>query len=325
MATIRKRGNKWQVQIRRQGIKATSRSFLQKSDAERWARKLEIEADRGGIIDQRELRRICFSDLIDRYLVNEVQEHRSTTTAVVLGVIRRHLMAKLRAAELSSAVFAAYRNERLKEVQPSTVLRELGVLHRLFQIARFDWGLPITPNPVDGCSRGLSGRERQRRINNPGEIAALNAAFSDCRNPLLRPFAELTVATGMRRSELLKARWADISSETQTLHIPDTKNGHPRTIPLSREALSIISRLPRNHELLFPLSANAAKLGWQRVVRRAGLKDLHFHDLRHEAISRFFEKGLSIPEVALISGHRDLRMLFRYTHLKPEDVARKLE
>ncbi|MDA0341679.1 MAG: tyrosine-type recombinase/integrase [Proteobacteria bacterium] len=72
------------------------------------------------------------------------------------------------------------------------------------------------------------------------------------------------------------------------------------------------------------MSPNAVRLSWGRLTHRAGIEDLHFHDLRHEAISRFFEMGLSVPEVALISGHRDPRMLFRYTHLRAEDVARKL-
>ena len=75
---------------------------------------------------------------------------------------------------------------------------------------------------------------------------------------------------------------------------------------------------------LFPMSANALRLAWERLKRRAGIRDLRFHDLRHEAISRFFEMGLSIPEVSLISGHKDVRMLLRYTHLRPADVAQKL-
>ena len=72
-------------------------------------------------------------------------------------------------------------------------------------------------------------------------------------------------------------------------------------------------------------SRNFAGSAWQRLVRRANIQDLHFHDLRHEAVSRFFEMGLTVPEVALISGHRDARMLFRYTHLRAEDIVAKLE
>ena len=92
------------------------------------------------------------------------------------------------------------------------------------------------------------------------------------------------------------------------------------TIPLTKKALCIIE----NTQFPFPMSTNAVRLAWERLKKKGNIKDLHFHDLRHEAISRFFEKGLSIPEVALISGHKDVRMLFRYTHLKAEDILRKL-
>ena len=101
----------------------------------------------------------------------------------------------------------------------------------------------------------------------------------------------------------------------------------PRTIPLSFEARRVIVELAiawAGTERIFPTRAEAVKLAWKRLTKRAKIADLHFHDLRHEAVSQFFERGLSIPEVALISGHKDPRMLFRYTHLKAEDVARKL-
>src|SRR5262249_4686402 len=145
------------------------------------------------------------------------------------------------------------------------------------------------------------------------EAALLSSATDRCRNPLIKPLVELAMATGMRRGELLRAQWSDLDWQKRTLHVPQTKNGHPRTIALSGAALEIIDELPKNNERLFPLSANAVRLAWGRLAKRAGVVDLHFHDLRHEAISRFFEKGLSVPEVALISGHRDVRMLFRYT------------
>src|SRR5262249_36021763 len=133
--------------------------------------------------------------------------------------------------------------------------------------------------------------------------------------------------TGMRRSELLNARWLDVNWKDRTLRIPVTKNGHPRTIPLSLQGLSVLASLGNMHQAhqrLFPLTCEAVKLGWKRLVIRAKINDLHFHDLRHEAVSRFFELGLTVPEVALISGHKDARMLFRYTHLKAEDVGRRI-
>ena len=134
----------------------------------------------------------------------------------------------------------------------------------------------------------------------------------------LRNIIEVAIETAMRRGEILNIKPEHIKG--QTLLIPETKNSHPRTIPLTKRALYILE----NTQLPFPMSANAVRLAWDKLKKKGNIKDLHFHDLRHEAISCFFEKGLSIPEVALISGHKDVRMLFRYTHLKAEDILRKL-
>jgi integrase len=104
----------------------------------------------------------------------------------------------------------------------------------------------------------------------------------------------------------------------------NTKNGFPRTVPLTTRAINVIKDTPRRGPTVFAISANALRLAWERLRRKAGVLELRFHDLRHEAVSRFFERGLNVAEVAMISGHRDLRMLFRYTHPKPENVAAKL-
>ena len=129
----------------------------------------------------------------------------------------------------------------------------------------------------------------------------------------------------MRRGEILAIRAERIDFDKRTLLIPESKNGRARTIPLSIVAVELLSAHAVKDGRLFPISANAFRLAWERVKRRAGIDNLHFHDLRHEAISRLFEKGLSVPEVALISGHRDLRMLLRYTHPMSERILQKLD
>jgi len=128
----------------------------------------------------------------------------------------------------------------------------------------------------------------------------------------------------MRRGELLAMRWADVDLEGRTVRLSKTKNGYPRMIPLSSTALELLRDLGRTGDAVFPATANAFRLAWERLKRRAGISGLRFHDLRHEAVSRFFEKGLSMPEVAAISGHRDPRMLMRYTHPRAEAIAEKL-
>jgi integrase len=134
----------------------------------------------------------------------------------------------------------------------------------------------------------------------------------------------------MRRGEILSTAWKDLDLEKRIVRLEKTKNGYRREVPLTTEAIRIFSELHEKAHIatktdrIFSISANAVRLSWERLRRRAGIEDLHFHDLRHEAISRFFEMGLSIPEVALISGHKDHRMLLRYTHLRATDLAGKL-
>ena len=140
----------------------------------------------------------------------------------------------------------------------------------------------------------------------------------------MKPIIIIAIETAMRRGEILSMRWQHLGDEFTTLRIPTTKNGEERIIPLSSTARSVLKEIRKDTELIFPTSANAFRLSWERIVAAAGIEDLRFHDLRHEAVSRLFEKGLSLPEVALISGHKDPRMLFRYTHLRAEDVVSKL-
>ncbi|MCB8819547.1 site-specific integrase [Microvirga rosea] len=166
-------------------------------------------------------------------------------------------------------------------------------------------------------------RPRLKRLID-GDEAKLLGALNSRSAWYLRHLIALAIETGMRRGELLSILWRDLDEAARTLTLRTTKNGHPRTIPLTAEALRVLGEIPRTTERVFPVTPNAVRLAWERLVTRAGVGDLRLHDLRHEAISRFFEMGLSVPEVALISGHRDPRMLFRYTHPRPEDIAQKL-
>ena len=134
----------------------------------------------------------------------------------------------------------------------------------------------------------------------------------------------IAVETAMRRGELLSLRWPDIDLQSGIAFLALTKNGGCRRVPLSPEALRILGALPRDDARLFATSAGAVRQAWDRLCRRAGIENLYFHDLRHEAISRLFEMGLSVPEVALVSGHKTPAQLFRYTEMRSRDVQRKL-
>ena len=128
----------------------------------------------------------------------------------------------------------------------------------------------------------------------------------------------------MRRGEILSLTWLDIDKDKLLAYLRDTKNGHPRIIPLTDKALEAISFGDTGNEYIFPMTGNAVRLAWERLKRRHGIKGVRFHDLRHEAISKFFDMGLTVPEVASISGHRTVSMLFRYAHADIDALKNKL-
>ena len=325
MATIRRRKSTWQAQIRRQGHTRLSRTFRLRADAELWARQAEAELDRGELpVDSRLLRSHTLADLLKRYAAEVVPRKRSADREVyMLRVILRHSIARVSLQRLTATEIAKYRDHRLSLVKGDTVRRELAIVRHCIEVARNEWGFLLPSNPVQQVKMPRAGNPRERRAH-PGELEKLLTACEASRCRWLPAVIQLAVETGMRRSELLAMRWDDLDLEARTVLLRNTKNGFPRTVPLSTRALNVIKGTPRCGTTVFTISANALRLAWERLRRRAGVLGLRFHDLRHEAVSRFFERGLNVPEVAMISGHRDPRMLFRYTHPKPEEVAAKL-
>jgi integrase len=316
MATFRARGNRWNVQVRRKGHPALTRSFTNRRDAERWARFMEAQLERGEVVgtDAARLDQLTLAELVTRYRDTvSIRKKGGAIERIVLTAFLRDRICQKRLSQLSSADFAAYRDRRLASVCANTIRREFSTLHNLFEVARHEWQMPLLVNPVHRVAIGKPAPNRERRLR-AGEEQSLLAAGVCSRNRLVHPIIALAVQTGLRRGELLGLRWQNVDLHRRFVMIPDSKNGMSRHVVLTRKAVRVLAALPRNTESVFPMSANAFRLAWERVRRRAGLEDLHFHDLRHEALSRFFEMGLTTPEVASISGHRDPRMLFRYSH-----------
>ena len=338
MASYRKRLNKWQVRIHRLGIEPIARSFESRADAERWAREIETRLDSGSYADHSEAKRTTLSDLIERYR-HEVtpQKKGANVEQYRLNVLLRWPLAARSVALVSSQDVARYRDARLKSVSPNTVKNELNTLSGIFEVARTEWNLPIT-NPCRGVRRPKLPQGRSRRLLQ-GEEALLLDACRASRAWYLASFVELALETGMRLGEIAGLRWQDISVEKRTATLLDTKNGSRRVIPLSTRAISALQTLPRAITgRVFPSTALTIKSTFADLVRRkrrallsgseSGVSEmldrLRFHDLRHEAVSRLFERGLNAMEVSTISGHKTLQMLKRYTHLRAEDLALKL-
>lgn len=325
MATFLKRNNRWRVQIRRTGYPSITKTFAAKADAQAWARDKERQIDRGELpTNHHELKQITVGDLLRRYREDITPKKRSPNPErYMIGTMLAHPLALVQLRSVCPKNVTEYRDHRLQIVSASSVHRELAILQHCFNLAIKEWGVPLTANPCALVSKPTPAKARTRRLE-AGEPEKLNQALAQCQNPLMRSVFLFALATGMRRGEVLSLEWENVDLEARTAHLPITKNGSERTVPLSPAAIEVLEQLPHRTGVCFPISGNAVRLAWERVKTRAGIDGLHWHDLRREACSRFFEQGLSTQEVQLISGHKDIRMLSVYTRLKPEAVALKL-
>jgi integrase len=329
MATIRKLRARWQAQVRRRGIPARAKSFDKRADAERWARDLEAEADRSGwVADTRAAEKTTLGELLTRYAHQVTPTKRGAVSEKArINSIVRCPIAHRTLAKLNSSDLATYRDERLKCVAPATVVRELSTVSHALDIATREWGLWLPRNPVKLIRRPSIPRGRTRRLRDDEEQRLLGACDRG-RTPLLRPLIILAIETAMRRGELLDLSWQHIDFDLKVAHLPCTKNGDSRDVPLSRRAIQMLHELRADGvkgERVFPMTGNAVRLAFEHLRVRARMSDFRFHDLRHEAISRLFEKGLSIVEVSSISGHREFKMLQRYTHLRAANLVARLD
>jgi integrase len=332
MASFRKRGSSgWQAQVRRKGYPAQSKSFSTRAAAVQWVRSIEYEMDQGLFVSRNEAETTTVGELLNRYLI-EYTPHKKGAgpEACRIRALLRHPIANRFIGTVRGVDMARYRDERLKKVTGGSIRRELTILSHLFEVSRKEWGI-FVHNPVRDIKLPPNNRARNRRLQDAEnasdtEETRLFTACRRCRNPYLLPIVRFALETAMRQSEIVRLHWQHVNIKRRTAFLPDTKNGDSRTVPLSGIAVDVLTALPRSisGEVFPGVTTQSIKKAFIRATHRAGIEDLHFHDLRHEATTRLFEQGLNIMEVSSITGHRDLQMLRRYTHLRAEDLAKKL-
>ena len=333
MPTVRKRGDlQWQAIVKRQGIGFASKTFTTKKDAEKWAKITEAEMLRGAYISRRDAEKITLAECIERYKKDVLPGLRGAGHEYILNRLDE-AFGKLALAHITPAKVAAHRDARLRQGRtPSTVKKELAKLSVIYKLAAQEWGIGGLENPVLNVARPKEKNSRTRRLE-PGELERLLKVAPAPVGLLIR----LALETAARLGELLALEWRDIDAARRVAVLRGvggrgTKNGDDsRAVPLSSAALVVLQELQA-----LPLSidgrvfywwAGSASFNkpWARLCKSAEIEDLRFHDLRHEATSRLFEKGVfEGVEVAAITGHKTLQMLKRYTHLRAADLAQKL-
>ena len=352
MASIKQRGKlQFRAQVRRKGYPPQSRTFETKEDAKEWASEIERDMRRGIFISRAEAEATTLNEALTRY-EREIssQKKGAAKEKSIIGLWRTTDLAVRSLASIRGTDMARLRDKWLVDYEDATVLRRLALVSHLFSIARKEWGMEGLMNPVEQIRKPRPKNARTRRINHEhdgergamgmgNEIEQIITASSSAHLPSI---VRLAVETAMRRGELIELRWEHINLKKRFAHLPDTKNGSARDVPLSSAAIRVLEELPRNlNGKVFRVRADAVTRAFERAVDRARkqyekkcgeeerkpdskfLMDLCFHDLRHEATSRL-AAIYPLHELAKITGHKDPRMLMRYYHPRAEELAKKL-
>jgi integrase len=220
---------------------------------------------------------------------------------------------------------AKYRDHRLQKVSAGTVIRELASISAIINHARKEWGINIV-NSAALVRKPTTPKGRDRVLSQQELSALLQQIEPMARRSIwMKPLVLVALETAMRRGELLSLQWSDVDLDQRHATLWKTKNGDKRLVPLSTVAITVLKDLPQSFDgRVFPINSAAVAKAWSTAVKRACLKDVHFHDLRHMAVTRMAGKLPNMIELAAVSGHRSLTMLKRYYHPSVEDLAKKL-
>jgi integrase len=334
MGTIQKRLNgTFTARVRQKGYPSKSRTFSTRQDAQRWITEAEAEMSRDCFVDTTVARKLILGTALAKYAEEVSPTKRGASEERFrLAAMQRDPIAAYSFAALRPPVIAAWRDRRLLSVCGSTVNREITLLRHVIEIARKEWDVALSENPVDAIRRPRSNPPRERRLS-PSEQSVLLHACRRARSWWLAPIVELAIHTGMRQSEIRTLQWENINLAKHTALLPAaaTKTLSTRTVPFDNRSMAVLENIRQAQKMptqgpVFPnVTRDAVKLAFKRALKRAGLSDFRFHDTRHEATSRFTELGLSPVEVASITGHKTLAMLQRYTHLRAAELVKKLD
>jgi integrase len=342
VATFTKRGTRWRVQVRRDGH-TLSKSFRLKSDAEAWARDAERAIDNDLNPNAPKVsRKDTFAGLIDLHIedLQAVGKPLRRSKEAVLARLRAEL-GDTALANLTRERLLMYGRKRANEgAGPATLAIDISFIGTVLTHAAAVHGIPVDAEAVRLARvalrrLGLVGAaiERDRRPTQD-ELDKLFAHF-DANPRYTMPMTRIVkfaIATAMRLEEIFRIEWTTLDARTRTIMVPDRKDprkkdGNDQRVPLlaatGYDAWALLQEqrdLRLNPARCFPYCAKSAGTAFQRAVKQLGIDDLHFHDLRHEGTSRLFEAGLTIEQVPLVTGHKDWKMLKRYTQLRPEGL-----
>jgi integrase len=319
MASIRQRGKRWRAELYKDG-KRESQSFRTKAEAAAWAQQRESELTGARLPDK------SLAEALTKYAAEVAPTHKGERWEVLRCTAMKRLpMAKKRLAGLTATELSEYRDERLKLVAPGTVRREMSFLRSVFDVALREWRW-IRENPLDAVKKPAQPPSRKRRVTDD-EIDRVTLALGydggvpeNASQRVAMAFL-FALETAMRSGEITGLTWEKVGAKS--VHLPRTKNGDSREVPLSKRARDILAEMPHDANSVFNLSPELRDALFRKARDRAKIVDLHFHDTRAEAIWRLSKK-LDVMELARMIGHRDLRSLLLYYQTTADELADRL-
>lgn len=345
---------KFRVRISLPNCPRITKTFATRKDAEEWATFqenliLQIQAaveknfrladsakQPPASRSSSEFKMPCLADLayetptlheaLSRYLAEVTPEKKGAPSE--RNYIRRwqgHPLATFPLLAIRGHHLALHRDNRLRDgISGSTLQKEFALLSHLYKVARTDWGYEDLVSPTNMFRKPKIGRGRNRRFRGDEESRLL-AHCENSKDFRLKNIIILATETAMRRSEITGLKYEDVDLHARLVYLHDTKNGEPREVPLSMRAVAALQAMPRTSALsIVNRNADVVTTDFKKACMACGIEDLRFHDLRHEATTRLFEKGFKEMEVAAITGHKTLVMLKRYTHLNVSDFLSRL-
>jgi len=320
MATFAKRGSKYRAQVTLDG-RRESATFSTKGEAQAWAK--EKEAGRlPSALASTPVRKI-----LQRYAAEVAPKKRGFQWELLrINAWCKQAWVNTPIAAFDRVAIASWRDQRLKSVSPGTVLREMGLLAAVLEVARRDWG-HIEANPIKDVRRPTAPADRRRRVTD-SEIEALQICLDyapgqvpTSKSQLIAVMMLLAIETGMRSGELCGLTWPHVHATH--VHLPRTKNGTARDVALTPQAQKLLATIPRTGPDVFGITASQRDGLFRKARDRSGVTDLHFHDFRSEAIFRL-SKRLNVLELARQVGHNDIRSLNFYYNVTGAELAAKL-
>lgn len=346
MATIDKRTRRrkdgtqittYRARVRTKGIVETA-SFTRKADAKAWAISQEEAIRTGVYFRDAAAKRHTLEDVIETYFKDKkfakLKDQRSLRTRISWW---RDEYGTLTMDRVTPAVITEGYDRLSRRINPrtgqpitsSTLNRYLDALGSVLTHAQKKRHI-IPTNPCHEVERNSDEDGRERFLSHD-EISRL---LEECRNdkaPFLHPLVVLAIFTGGRQGELLNLQWDNVDLKRKQITFLKTKNGSNRTVALAPTAYDILKAIPHRlrSRLVFPSTNDSNKhvaiqKPWERARRRAGLEDVHFHDLRHTTASYLAMSGASLPDIAAVLGHRTLDMVQRYAHLTDTHTAKAM-